>query len=90
MDHSKYIASIQKEEFISSIKSAANYYIQQQSLNYMYMMKHQISHSLNCIYSKSCKVYAESTPVMKSILVTNIQWEKTAAHVIYSFMDSSG
>ena len=52
------IASIQKEEFISSFKS---YYIQQQSLNYMYMMKHQIlwisccCHSLNCIYSKSCK-----------------------------------
>ena len=35
MDHSKFIASIQKEEFISSFKSSANYYIQQQSLNYM-------------------------------------------------------
>ena len=33
MDHSKFIASIQKEEFISSFKSSANYYIQQQSLN---------------------------------------------------------
>ena len=42
IDHSKFIASIQKEEFISSFKSSANYYIQQQSLNYMYMMKHQI------------------------------------------------
>ena len=42
MDHSKFIASIQKEEFISSFKSSDNYYIQQQSLNYMYMMKHQI------------------------------------------------
>ena len=42
MDHSKFIASIQKEEFISSFKSSANYYIQQQILNYMYMMKHQI------------------------------------------------
>ena len=41
MDHSKFIASIQKEEFISSFKSCANYYIQQQSLNVMYMMKHQ-------------------------------------------------
>ena len=27
MDHSKLIASIQKEEFISSFKSSANYYI---------------------------------------------------------------
>ena len=72
MDHSKLIASIQKEEFISSFKSSANYYIQQQSLNYMYMMKHQIlwisccCHSLNCIYSKSCKFHAKSTPVMES------------------------
>ena len=41
MDHSKFIASIQKEEFISSFKSSAYYYIQQQSLNNMYMMKHQ-------------------------------------------------
>ena len=31
MDHSKFNASIQKEEFISSFKSSANYYIQQQS-----------------------------------------------------------
>ena len=42
MDHSKLIAPIQKEEFISSFKSSANYYIQQQSLNYVFMMKHQI------------------------------------------------
>ena len=42
MDHIKFIASIQKEEFTSSFKSSANYYIQQQSLNYMCMMKHQI------------------------------------------------
>ena len=27
MDHSKFISSIQKEEFISSFKSSANYYI---------------------------------------------------------------
>ena len=89
MDYSKFIASIQKEEFISSFKSSANYYIQQQSLNYMYMMKHQIlwisccCHSLNCNYSKSCKFHAESTPVMKFLwslfLVTNIEWEKPAA-----------
>ena len=71
MDHSKFIASIQKEEFISSFKSFANY-IQQRSLNYMYMTKHQIlwisccCHSMNCIYSKSCKFHAESTPVMES------------------------
>ena len=31
MDHSKFIASVQKEDFISSLKSFANYYIQQQS-----------------------------------------------------------
>ena len=42
MDHSKFIASIKKEEFICAFKSSANYYIQQQSLNVMYMMKHQI------------------------------------------------
>ena len=30
VDHSKFIASIQKEEFISSFKSSANHYIQQQ------------------------------------------------------------
>ena len=41
MNYSKFIASIQIEEFISSFKSFANYYIQQQSLNYMYIMKHQ-------------------------------------------------
>ena len=72
MDHSKFIASIQKEEFNSSFMSSAYFYIQQQSLNYMYMMKHQIlwtsccCHSLNCIYSKSCKFHAESTPVVES------------------------
>ena len=38
MDNSKFIASIQKEEYISSV----DYYIQQQSLNYMFIMKHQI------------------------------------------------
>ena len=42
MDHSKFTASIQKEEFISAFKGSANNYIQQQSLNYMYVMKHQI------------------------------------------------
>ena len=72
MDHSKLIASIQKEEFISSFKSPANYYIQQQILNCMYIMKYQTlwisscCHSLNCIYSKSCKFHAESTSVMES------------------------
>ena len=51
--------------------SSNNYYIQQQSLNYMYMMEHQIlwisccCHSLKSIYSKSCKFHAESTPVME-------------------------
>ena len=35
-DHSKFNASIQKEEFISPLKSSANYYIRQQSLNYMF------------------------------------------------------
>ena len=35
MGHSEFIASIQKEEFITSFKRSANYYIQQQSLNYM-------------------------------------------------------
>ena len=42
MDHSKFIALIQKEDFIRSFKSSANYYTQQQSLNYMYMMKQRI------------------------------------------------
>ena len=55
MDHSKFIASIQKEEFIGAFKGSADYRIEQQSLNCMYMMKHQIlyiscwCHSLNCI-----------------------------------------
>ena len=40
MHHFKFIASIQKEEFISSFKSSANYYIQQQSLNYMFMREY--------------------------------------------------
>ena len=34
MDHTKSIASIQKKEFISAFKGSADYYIQQQSLNY--------------------------------------------------------
>ena len=34
MDHTKYIASIQKKELISAFKGSADYYIQQQSLNY--------------------------------------------------------
>ena len=38
MDHSKFIGLIQKEELISSFKSSANYYIQLQSLNAMYMI----------------------------------------------------
>ena len=42
MDHSKFIASIQKEEFISSFKGYANNYIQQQILNYKYNTKYQI------------------------------------------------
>ena len=29
MDYSKFIASIQKEEFVSLFKNSANYYIQQ-------------------------------------------------------------
>ena len=41
-DHSNFNASIQEEEFISALKDSADYYIQQQSLNNMYMMKHQI------------------------------------------------
>ena len=42
MDHSTFIASIQKEELIRAFKGSAEYYIQQQSLNYMYLMKHLI------------------------------------------------
>ena len=33
MDHSKFIASIQKDEFIGAFKGSADKYIQQQSLN---------------------------------------------------------
>ena len=40
--HSKLIASFQTEEFISAFKGSADYYIQQQSLNYIYIMKDQI------------------------------------------------
>ena len=32
MEHSKFIGSIQKDEFISAFKSFADYYIQQQRL----------------------------------------------------------
>ena len=42
LDYSKFIASIQEEEFTRAFKGSADYYIQQQSLNYMYMVKHQI------------------------------------------------
>ena len=42
MDHSKFISSIQKEEFISEFKDSADYFIQQQSLIYMCIMKYQI------------------------------------------------
>ena len=52
MDHSKFIAPIQKKEFISPFKSSANYYIQQQGLNYMYMMKHQILWISCCCHSQ--------------------------------------
>ena len=96
MDHSKFIASIQKEEFISSFKSSADYYIQQQCLNYMYMMKHQILWSLTELYLQpimqvSCwKRTCYEKFLWSLFLVTNIEWEKPAAHVICSFMDSSG
>ena len=92
MDHSKFIASIQKEEFISSFKCSANYYIQQQSLNYMYYIWWN---------TKSCELHAAVTRwivitanhasfmlkahllwkvSMKSIFsITNIEWEKPAA-----------
>ena len=40
IDHFKFIASIQKEEFISAFKDSADYYIH----NYMFMMKYQISY----------------------------------------------
>ena len=67
MDHSKFIASIQKEKFISSFKSSAKAKSELHEYD-----GHQIlwfsccCHSLNCIYSKSCKFHAESTPVMES------------------------
>ena len=66
MDHSKFKASIQKEEFISSIKSSANYYIQHQSLCKVKSCEFRAAVSLNCIYSTPCKFHAESTPVMES------------------------
>ena len=87
MDHSKLIASIQKEEFISSFKISSYYYIQQQSLNYMYMMKHQIlwisccCHSLSKLYlmqimQVSCwkhTCYEKFLVSMKSIF-SNLYW----------------
>ena len=89
MDHSKFIASIQKEKFISSFKNS-NHYFQQQSLNYMYMMKPQIlwisccCHSLNCILQQimqvSCWKHTCYEKFLWSLfLVTNIKWEKPAA-----------
>ena len=96
MVKSKYIASIQKEEFISSFKSSANYYIQQQSLHETPNLVNFVLLSLTELYLQqimqvSCwKQTCYGKFLWSLFLVTNIEWEKTAAHVICSFMDSSG
>ena len=73
MDHSKFNALIQKEEFISSFKSSANYYIQQQSLNYIIIydetpnLVNFVLLSVTELYSQQImQDHAESTPVMES------------------------
>ena len=100
MDHSKFIESIQKEEFICSVKSSANYYIQQQSLNVMYdetpnlvnfMLLSLTELYLQQIMPVSCWKHTCYGKLLWSLfLVTNIEWKKLAAHVICSFMDLSG
>ena len=92
-----FIASIQKDELICSFTSSANYHIQQQNLNNMHMMKHKnlwiscCCHSLNCIYSKLCKFMLKAHMLwkvsIKSILVTNIEWENLKAHATFSYID---
>ena len=90
MDHSKFIALIQKEELFSELKGS------ERSLNYMYIVTHQIllmscwCNSLNCIHSKTCKFHAESTPLCCLFLVTNIEWGKPTGHATCSYIDSSG
>ena len=98
MDHSKLIASIQKEEFISSFKSSANYCIQQQSLNYMHMIK--TPNLVNFVLMSLTELYLQQIMqvswwkhtcygkfLWSLFLVTNIKWEKPAAHVIWGGLD---
>ena len=59
MDHSKFIASIQKEEFISSFKSSANYYTQQQSLNYMYIVYDETPNLVNFMLLSLTELYLQ-------------------------------
>ena len=94
MDHSKCIASIQKEEFISSFMSSANYIQQQYDetpnlvnfvlLSFTEFYLQQIM-QVSCWKHTCCGKFPWGL-----FLVTNIQWEKPAAHEICTFMDSSG
>ena len=85
MDHSKFIASIQKDEFISSFKSYANYYIQQTSLNHMY---DETPNLVNFVLLSLTELYLQQImqvsfwkhtcygKILKNLFwVTDIEWE---------------
>ena len=90
MDHSKFIASVQKEEFI---KGSADYYIQLQSLNYLYMYNHNETPNLVNFVLMSLTTNHASFMLkahmlwIVSILVTNIECEKHTAHAACSYID---
>ena len=65
MDHSKFIASIQKEEFISSFQRAkSELHVYDETPNLVNFLLLSLTELY--FYSKSCKFHAESTPVMES------------------------
>ena len=59
MDHSKFIASIQKEELISSFKSSVIYYIQRQSLNYVYIVDDEAPNLVNFVLQSLTELYLQ-------------------------------
>ena len=91
MDHSKLIASVQKEEFISALRGLlitifnSKVWIAWNSKSWKFML---MSLSLNCIYSISCKFHAESTPVKD--ISNYIEWKKPTADAACSYIDLSG
>ena len=88
MDHSKFIASIQKENFTSAVSILLIF--NSRDLNYMYILKHQILyilcwyHSLNCM-QVSCWKHTCSGKFLWSLFwESSIKWEnsKPMQHVV--------